>query len=92
MRIDYFVSPLNGSLHSYPISKHAGIFGNIIQICVTRTPLVWVTALSSSGPPADPPGLAVFLRDLDSDRRPKTRETELLWYYVASPNPWLPVA
>ena len=40
---------------------------------------------------AGPPGLAVFLRDLDSDRRAKT-ETELLWYYVASPNPCLPMA
>ena len=40
---------------------------------------------------AGPPGLAVFLRDLDSDRRAKT-ETELVWYYVASPNPWLLIA
>ena len=40
---------------------------------------------------AGPAGLAVFLQDLDSDRRAKT-ETELLWYYVAAPNPWLPVA
>ena len=40
---------------------------------------------------ACPPGLAVFLRDMDFDRRAKT-ETELLWYYVASPNPWLPMA
>ena len=36
-------------------------------------------------------GLAVLLRDLDSDRRAKTN-TELLWYYVASPNPWLRMA
>ena len=35
---------------------------------------------------AGPPGLAVFLRDLDSDRRAKT-ETELLWDYVVPPNP-----
>ena len=40
---------------------------------------------------AGPPGLAVFLWDLYSDRRAKT-DTELLWYYVASPNPWLPMA
>ena len=40
---------------------------------------------------AGPPGLAVFLRDLDFDRRADT-ETELLWYYVASPNVWLPMA
>ena len=35
---------------------------------------------------AGPTGLAVFLRDLDSDRRAKT-ETELLWDYVVPPNP-----
>ena len=40
---------------------------------------------------AGPPGLVLFLLDLNSDRRAKT-ETELLWYYVASPNPWLPMA
>ena len=40
---------------------------------------------------AVPPGLSVFLRDLDFDCRAKT-ETELLWYYVASPNPWLAMA
>ena len=28
-----------------------------------------------------PAGLAIFLRDLDSDRRAKT-EIELFWYYV----------
>ena len=40
---------------------------------------------------AGPPGLAVFLRDMDTDRRAKT-EAELLCYYVASPNPWLQMA
>ena len=40
---------------------------------------------------AGPPGFAVFLRDLHSDRRAET-EAELFWYYVASPNPWLPMA
>ena len=43
-----------------------------------------------SFPIACPPGLVVFLQDLDSERRAKT-EIELLWYYVASPNPCLPV-
>ena len=40
---------------------------------------------------AGPAGIAVFLWELDSDRRAKT-QTELLGYYVASPNPWLSVA
>ena len=40
---------------------------------------------------AGPAGLAVFLRDLDYDRRAKI-ETELIWNCVAPPNPWLPVA
>ena len=40
---------------------------------------------------AGPPGRTVFLWDLDSDQRAKTG-TELLWYYVASPNPLLPMA
>ena len=40
---------------------------------------------------AGPPDLVLFLRDLDTNRRAKTG-TELLWYYVASPDPWLPMA
>ena len=36
---------------------------------------------------AGPPNVAVFLLDLDSDRRAKW-ETELLWYYVTWPNHW----
>ena len=40
---------------------------------------------------ADPPGLAVILRFLDSDRRAEM-VVELVRYYVASPNPWLPMA
>ena len=40
---------------------------------------------------AGPPGLSLFLCDLVSDRRAKT-EAEFLSYYVASPNPWLPMA
>ena len=40
---------------------------------------------------AGPPGLAVLVRDLDSDRRGEV-ETEHFYYYVTSPNPWLTVA
>ena len=41
---------------------------------------------------ASSPGLVVLLLDLDSlDRRAKS-ETELLWYFVTPPNPWLPMA
>ena len=40
---------------------------------------------------AGPAGLALFLRVLDYERRAKI-ESELLWNYVAPPNPWLTVA
>ena len=48
-------------------------------------------SFSSSLSLAGPSGLAVLLSDLDSDWGVKT-ETELLWDYVASPDPWLPIA
>ena len=44
---------------------------------------------------ASPAGLAMFLRDLGTltgELRVRRAETDLLWYYVASLIPWLPVA
>ena len=40
---------------------------------------------------ADPIDFDVFLRDLEYDRRANA-VGELLWCYVVSPNPWLPLA